>query len=170
MRFGIFRSTAIDCYVADLRPAQACDHPHHDQIHTCTHLSSHFSLRDCFAAQLFHKASRDTSLTMPTSKGEPHPCASRQAKADGNPQVSAEEQVGQPSWKVWSLYLGEADKQDKMLTENWKGDTDGILIFVSNSVAGHTRTAPIHSSTDRPFLRHGCRLHHRKLQEPSTRQ
>ncbi|KAI0049140.1 hypothetical protein FA95DRAFT_1463779, partial [Auriscalpium vulgare] len=29
----------------------------------------------------------------------------------------------------WSVYLTEADKQDKALAENWKGDTDGILIF-----------------------------------------
>ncbi|KAI0292621.1 hypothetical protein B0F90DRAFT_243236 [Multifurca ochricompacta] len=33
------------------------------------------------------------------------------------------------SGKVWSVYLSEADKQDKALAENWKGDTEGILIF-----------------------------------------
>lgn len=36
------------------------------------------------------------------------------------------------SGKVWSVYLNEADKQDTALAENWKGDTEGILIFVSS--------------------------------------
>ncbi|KAI9433333.1 hypothetical protein H4582DRAFT_1988573 [Lactarius indigo] len=31
--------------------------------------------------------------------------------------------------KVWSVYLNEAEKQDKALAENWKGDAEGILIF-----------------------------------------
>ena len=31
---------------------------------------------------------------------------------------------------MWSLYLMEADKLDKARMENWKGDMDGILIFV----------------------------------------
>lgn len=34
------------------------------------------------------------------------------------------------SGKVWSVYLSEAERQDKALAENWKGDTEGILIFV----------------------------------------
>ena len=29
------------------------------------------------------------------------------------------------------MYLTEAEKQDKEVTESWKGDTDGILVFVS---------------------------------------
>ncbi|KAH9987933.1 hypothetical protein BJV74DRAFT_474668 [Russula compacta] len=33
------------------------------------------------------------------------------------------------SGKLWSVYLSEADRQDKALAENWKGDTEGILIF-----------------------------------------
>jgi Family of unknown function (DUF6535) len=34
------------------------------------------------------------------------------------------------SGKVWSIYLSEAGRQDRALAENWKGDTEGILIFV----------------------------------------
>ncbi len=34
------------------------------------------------------------------------------------------------SGKVWSVYLSEAERQDKALAENWKGDTEGILVFV----------------------------------------
>lgn len=42
-----------------------------------------------------------------------------------------------PSWthpadKFWSTYLEDAEKQDTALAESWKGDTDGILIFVSS--------------------------------------
>jgi hypothetical protein len=29
------------------------------------------------------------------------------------------------------MYLTEAEKQDAQVTESWKGDTDGILVFVS---------------------------------------
>ncbi|KAI9447530.1 hypothetical protein H4582DRAFT_1783215, partial [Lactarius indigo] len=32
---------------------------------------------------------------------------------------------------LWSMYLTEAEKQDKEVIESWKGDTDGILVFVS---------------------------------------
>ena len=31
------------------------------------------------------------------------------------------------------MYLTEAEKQDKEVSESWKGDTDGILVFVSLS-------------------------------------
>lgn len=34
------------------------------------------------------------------------------------------------SGKVWSVYLSEAERVDRALAENWKGDTEGILIFV----------------------------------------
>ena len=29
------------------------------------------------------------------------------------------------------MYLTEAEKQDKEVTDSWKGDTDGILVFIS---------------------------------------
>src|SRR6266404_1840992 len=41
------------------------------------------------------------------------------------------ENQGDSSDGLWSIYLTEADKQDKGVTESWKGDTDGILVFVS---------------------------------------
>ncbi|VDC02751.1 unnamed protein product [Peniophora sp. CBMAI 1063] len=34
-----------------------------------------------------------------------------------------------PADKFWSTYLEDAEKQDNALSESWKGDTDGILIF-----------------------------------------
>jgi hypothetical protein len=41
------------------------------------------------------------------------------------------EKYGDSSDAVWSMYLTEAEKQDKDVIERWKGDTDGILVFVS---------------------------------------
>ncbi|KAI9467267.1 hypothetical protein BJY52DRAFT_1079426, partial [Lactarius psammicola] len=29
----------------------------------------------------------------------------------------------------WSLYLDEVEKVDKGVTESWKGDTEGIIVF-----------------------------------------
>ena len=44
-------------------------------------------------------------------------------------------QYGDSSDAVWSMYLTEAEKQDKDEVENWKGDTDGILVFVSSTLS-----------------------------------
>jgi hypothetical protein len=38
---------------------------------------------------------------------------------------------GDPSGKLWSMYLAEAEKEDKVLTDAWKGEADSILVFVS---------------------------------------
>src|SRR5437899_2493590 len=35
------------------------------------------------------------------------------------------------SGPLFSMYLQLAGEEDKKMTENWKGDADGILIFVS---------------------------------------
>ena len=40
------------------------------------------------------------------------------------------ENYGDSSGRLWMMYLTEADKEDKDITESWKGDTDGILVFV----------------------------------------
>ncbi|KAJ3922053.1 hypothetical protein F5877DRAFT_64401 [Lentinula edodes] len=34
-----------------------------------------------------------------------------------------------PSTKIWSLYLDQAEKNNERITESWKGDMDAILIF-----------------------------------------
>ena len=47
------------------------------------------------------------------------------------------------SGKVWSVYLNEAEKQDTALAENWKGDTEGILIFVSFPVIDSSHYVPL---------------------------
>ena len=35
-----------------------------------------------------------------------------------------------PSGKIWSIYVAEAEKYDKALTRGWTDDMDGTLIFV----------------------------------------
>jgi hypothetical protein len=56
--------------------------------------------------------------------------------ADGN--------YGDPSDKLFSVYLAQADKFDKEQSESWKGDTEGILVFVRPSVhRTHTDLGPL---------------------------
>ncbi|KAI0031998.1 hypothetical protein K488DRAFT_86262 [Vararia minispora EC-137] len=54
--------------------------------------------------------------------------------ADKQREEHAEQPTQEPAFtdptdSLWSLYLAEADKEDAVLVESWKGDTDGILIF-----------------------------------------
>ncbi|KAI9438975.1 hypothetical protein H4582DRAFT_106978 [Lactarius indigo] len=53
---------------------------------------------------------------------------------DGNataddPEVQRDENQGDSSDGLWSMYLTEAEKQDTEVIESWKGDTNGILVF-----------------------------------------
>ena len=41
------------------------------------------------------------------------------------------ENYGDPSGKLWSMYLTEAKKEDDQITRNWTEDTNGVLVFVS---------------------------------------
>jgi Family of unknown function (DUF6535) len=40
-----------------------------------------------------------------------------------------------PSAKIWSIYLSEADRHDKALAQGWSDEMDSILIFVSDDLA-----------------------------------
>ncbi|KAN0137323.1 hypothetical protein V8E53_004768 [Lactarius tabidus] len=46
-----------------------------------------------------------------------------------NSEVQQDENHGDSSDGLWSLYLTEAEKQDKVVIESWKGDTEGIIVF-----------------------------------------
>lgn len=46
-----------------------------------------------------------------------------------NTDAQRGENYGDSSGRLWMMYLTEAEKQDKEITDNWKGDTDGILVF-----------------------------------------
>ncbi|KAF8268150.1 hypothetical protein EI94DRAFT_1700478 [Lactarius quietus] len=39
------------------------------------------------------------------------------------------ENYGDPSGKLWSMYLTEAKKEDEQITNNWTEDTGGVLVF-----------------------------------------
>lgn len=46
----------------------------------------------------------------------------------------AEGNYGDSSDTLFSVYLAQADKFDKEQSESWKGDTEGILVFVRRAV------------------------------------
>lgn len=52
-----------------------------------------------------------------------------------NTHSGTEDNYGDSSGKLWSIYLAEAEKEDKELTEAWKGEADSILVFVSTDVS-----------------------------------
>jgi hypothetical protein len=39
-------------------------------------------------------------------------------------------QYGDPSAKIWGLYLSQAEKVDNAHGDAWAGNTDGVLVFV----------------------------------------
>ena len=39
-------------------------------------------------------------------------------------------QYGDPSARIWGLYLSVAEKFDKAHSDSWSGNTDGVLVFV----------------------------------------
>lgn len=66
------------------------------------------------------------------------------------------------------MYLAEAEKEDKELTEAWKGEADSILVFVSTDVHVYLHLFPLNPKAtlkDRSVFRHRRGLHHRKLQK-----
>ncbi|KAJ7660185.1 hypothetical protein DFH06DRAFT_391672 [Mycena polygramma] len=53
---------------------------------------------------------------------------SRQVEKEDKPPYS-EAESRQASAKLWSIYIGEAERYDKALVESWKADMEGMLIF-----------------------------------------
>ncbi|KAI9447645.1 hypothetical protein H4582DRAFT_1802685, partial [Lactarius indigo] len=39
------------------------------------------------------------------------------------------ENYGDSSGRLWTMYLTEAEEHDKVITESWKGEAEGILVF-----------------------------------------
>ncbi|KAI0055262.1 hypothetical protein BV25DRAFT_232952 [Artomyces pyxidatus] len=54
---------------------------------------------------------------------------SEQVRAGGPRATNKNGEPDDPSGRIWSLYLSHAEKYDKTLSESWKGDTEGILVF-----------------------------------------
>ncbi|KAH9180732.1 hypothetical protein EDB89DRAFT_61106 [Lactarius sanguifluus] len=63
-----------------------------------------------------------------SANGRPHGDAPPSPIA-WNPDPQQGEKFGDSSDGLWSMYLTEAEKQDKDVTESWKGDAEGILVF-----------------------------------------
>ena len=42
------------------------------------------------------------------------------------------------SGALFSMYLERADEEDKKMAESWKGDADGILVFVGPYPTSYT--------------------------------
>jgi hypothetical protein len=49
---------------------------------------------------------------------------------------------GDPSDKMWLMYLFESEKHDKDISDAWKDDANGVLVFVriSPSIYGPSLT------------------------------
>ena len=67
----------------------------------------------CVGSQVFFYDIEDPPL--PDSAGEPQ----------------AESNYTDGSGALFSMYLDRAEEEDKKAAERWKGDADGILVFVS---------------------------------------
>jgi hypothetical protein len=52
------------------------------------------------------------------------------------------ENYGDPSGKLWSMYLTESKKEDNQITNHWTKDTSGILVFVSSENSFYVCTMP----------------------------
>ncbi|KAF8268148.1 hypothetical protein EI94DRAFT_1213298 [Lactarius quietus] len=48
---------------------------------------------------------------------------------DSTKDQGSAENYGDPSGKLWSMYLTEAKKEDEQITKNWTEDTGGVLVF-----------------------------------------
>jgi Family of unknown function (DUF6535) len=66
--------------------------------------------------------------------------------------------------EMWAEYLKNVDDYDKRLTDGWKDDANGVLVFVSRHLLAPVFITVTIRVTDRSFLRNRRILHHRKLQ------
>ena len=69
---------------------------------------------------------------------------------------------------MWTVFMKDAEMYDNRDAEGWKGDSDGILVFVRP-----TSTGPAVHHNDKledwSFLRNRWRIYHRILQTTVTR-
>jgi len=60
----------------------------------------------------------------------PHTTLVRAAQGDSNPSNGSE--------ALFSMYLDRVIEGDRRMVESWKGDADGMLVFVSCHATSHT--------------------------------
>ncbi|KAI9447639.1 hypothetical protein H4582DRAFT_12092 [Lactarius indigo] len=63
------------------------------------------------------------------STNNPREDALARQPTDSGDRDKRAENYGDSSGKLWTIYLNEAEKEDKEITENWSVDTGGILVF-----------------------------------------
>ena len=49
--------------------------------------------------------------------------------------LTAQTLYGDPSSKIWGLYLAQAEKHDREHSESWTANTDGVLVFVRHNTS-----------------------------------
>ncbi|KAN0137270.1 hypothetical protein V8E53_004715 [Lactarius tabidus] len=102
-----------------------------------------------------------TTTTHPREEaptGIPQTADHRDADASADAQWG--ENYGDPSGKLWMMYLTEAEKEDREIAERWKGDTDSILVFTglfsgtvaSFIIASYPNLSPDSSNTTNALL------------------
>ena len=73
-------------------------------------------------------------LTSPTPRMDPPGDPEAQTGVNEHqptPPNDTVDDYADPSGKLWSMYLTEADTEDGQMTKNWTKDTQGVLVFVS---------------------------------------
>jgi len=68
------------------------------------------------------------------------------------------------SAQLWAIVFNEGEKYDRTLVESWKGDMDGILIFVRFIVHSASHNMIERLFSDWPFLCNRRGIHHRWIQ------
>jgi hypothetical protein len=61
---------------------------------------------------------------------------------------------------MWNMYLGEVKEDDKRITDAWKEDANGILVFVSLNLLVSLTVHLIDKPKDWSFLRNCWRIYH----------
>ena len=72
-------------------------------------------------------------------------------------------QYGDPSAKIWGLYLSLAEKFDKEHGDSWAGNTDGVLVFVRVHPPLFSNRVCTQLEADRSFLRDGGHFYRSEL-------
>ena len=95
-----------------------------------------------------------TTTEVPLTSLTPHPSHLPEPPQPGQNNPPQEESgFADSSGPLFSMYLQLAGDEDKKMTENWKGDADGILIFVScQSMCGPSITHIIHPEVEDWFI------------------
>jgi hypothetical protein len=54
------------------------------------------------------------------------------------PPTQGDSDLSNSSEALFSMYLDRANAEDKEMVESWKGDAEGMLLFVSLQITSHT--------------------------------